>query len=134
MSINEIAQQHARLTRIEGVMPPRGGGKRLVGLVLYFEGDLQLSLAVNCNEDSLLWEPIEAGDELVRIERVFPSVARAYGLFLGWAWEMRNQQGYLDAIQLEFTDASLEKSVIIQFKAAASAMDVFEVCRVKPTV
>ncbi|WP_422320676.1 DUF6334 family protein [Prosthecobacter sp.] len=48
--------------------------------------------------------------------------AEAHGLCLFWAWAMTNQQGYFDALQLEFRDGSLRREAIVQFKAVASGI------------
>lgn len=50
----------------------------------------------------------------------------AIGGSLIWMWELRNQQGYYDAVQFEF---SIEegKSVRFQFLAIASKISVFQV-------
>jgi hypothetical protein len=127
MNIKEIARQRVALTQIEAFRVG-GNSKRFAGLALCFEGYPKLYLTVETRDDSLIWvnskDPAYAVD---KVEDIFPSIKKAYGLFLTWVWEMENHQGYFDALQLELVDGSLKSSVIIQFKVAASAINLFEV-------
>ncbi len=102
------------------------GGASSLALVLFqFEAE-EISLGVDPDSDELFWR--NTGDEpLHDLRDTIPSVADAYGLALTWSWEMRNHQGYFDAVQLEFVDPTLSNAVTFQFKAAASAIRVFRV-------
>ena len=48
-----------------------------------------------------------------------------------WIWELTNQQGYTDGIQLEFTHSRQERLLTIQFIAIASRLEqrIVEKCQ-----
>jgi hypothetical protein len=101
-------------------------GDRLGIVALYFEGNKSLALKVDVNTDELVWCKVPK-KKMIDLHLVYPQVSKAYGLHLLWSWQMTNHQGYLDAIQLEFTKPDLSREFIVQFKAAASAMRLFYV-------
>ena len=70
-------------------------------------------------------------EEMSELAILYPRVSDAYGLALNWSWEMKTLQGYFDAVQMEFTHASLKNSVTFQFKVAASAIWIFRVTEVR---
>jgi Family of unknown function (DUF6334) len=50
----------------------------------------------------------------------------AIGKRIRWSWALINQQGYPDAVQLEFAKDFLNTSVIIQLVTAASSIKIYE--------
>ena len=127
MPIEQVARDALQLQRIEfGLDAEIGGGPAL--LVLTFNGAETLVLSVDRNTDELRWGAVKPQESaLSDLAPIAPAVKKAYGLHVTWSWEMKNHQGFFDALQLEFTDAELRNSVILQFKVAASQIAVFEV-------
>ena len=50
-------------------------------------------------------------------------IQSAIGRPLIWAWEMTNQQGYLDGIQLEFAEDVSAESVVVQLRIREISSD-----------
>ena len=131
MKIEQHARSGAVLEKIICHKCDNGESTSICALTFYFRNQGQLALLVNRDTDELTWGVApEATLKSVDIEETFPSVINVYGLSLTWCWEMKNHQGYLDAVQLEWFDPSLRRSLIFQFKAAASNVEIYEVTRV----
>jgi len=128
MTIKQLTQNGAVL---KNVVCSRYDGSELNAvsvLTFLFKGGETLTLSVNPNTDEIALEmpegaalkPIEPADAV-------PALASAYGLLLTWSWEMKNHQGYFDAVQLELTNQALTHTKVFQFKAAASNIEIYEV-------
>jgi len=129
MNIGGLARGRSKLTRLVGFLYQEER-PALAAISFAFEGNEELFLFVDPNTDSLSWRknaPI--GFKAVALEIIIPRVRTTYGLYLAWAWEMVNQQGYFDAVQLEMNDASLANEMVFQFKASASKIIFFELLR-----
>lgn len=124
MNLAQLTQEAVRLDAITYRPSFGGGGFDL--LVFHFAEQAKLALTVDSDADQLVW--CDAPQERLRdLTSLMPSVGDAYGLALVWSWEMKNQQGYFDAVQIEVTDSNLATSVSLQFKVAASEIRVFRV-------
>jgi hypothetical protein len=89
----------------------------IVEATLFFESGYKIIIAVDINTDELI---IKRG----KIKNNnFKLLNNRY--FLVRYWEMKNNQGYSDALQLEFWDSELKNSLFIQFQALASGIELF---------
>lgn len=129
MNIIELAQNARRLEMIWcDVHGDSATHEHIAAVIFQFEGGSALALKADAETDELIWSEASTGfGKPVDLNTLCPAVGKAYGLSLTWGWEMKNHQGYFDAVQLEFTDTTLAKAVILQFKVAASSIGVFEV-------
>jgi len=135
MSIEEITRDAVRLAKVQYAADSFFTDFGRPSTLLFdFHDGRSLVLRAVAATDELRWESA-LGDvqKLADLAELFPSMREAYGLNLRWCWEMRNHQGYFDALQIEFSDPSLAKTVIIQFKVAASGIDVFCVQQLSST-
>lgn len=129
MNIADLARAHATLTGVVG-FPCMEAPIGLQAVCFSFEGQAELWLLVNPEDDSLSWGGGKPSSSVsMGLEKIFPEVRKAYGLQLTWAWEMTNHQGYFDAVQIQLADESLQREVAFQFKAIASVIQVFEISR-----
>lgn len=97
----------------------------LVELLLYFERTA-VTLAVTEEDEIDTVSRILADDpEIYEVDLsgVIPWRG-AIGHPLMWAWEMTNQQGYLDGIQLEFAADVASESVTVQLLALGAQLRV----------
>ncbi len=124
MNLMSLTQNAARLSAVTGRRLEAANGLELI--VLNFVDEKPVALGVDTETDQLVWCDVPH-ERLPDIKETIPGIGEAYGLTLTWSWEMKNQQGYFDAVQIEVTDESLTKSVLLQFKVAASAIRVFRV-------
>jgi len=109
------------------------GHGKISAIVFQFAAGNDLALKVDTETDELVWDEAAAlAVTSVDLITLCPLVAKAYGLSLTWCWEMKNHQGYFDAVQLELTDMTLANAVILQFKVAASSIGIFEVSSPRP--
>jgi hypothetical protein len=90
-----------------------------------FKDGSSLSFGVDQDTDEIMYQKIDASQ--CDLSLVLPEIKKIYGLFLAWSWEMTNQQGYFDAIQMEFLDPSLAQCVVLQLKVEASMIGVYAV-------
>ena len=131
MNVSDLARAHATLSGLRCFRyddKPFG----LKAVLFSFEGHGEKILSVNPDDDSLLWQDARPdGCTEVALESLFPRALAAFGLELIWLWEMSNQQGYFDALQIQLADESLQRGLTLQFKASASAVQVFEVLRLE---
>src|SRR5438128_2073922 len=129
MDISDLARSGVKLTKLTGFLH-EGTSSDIAAIRLFFEENRHLVLLVDPNSDSLLWQTGEpTGLRPITLEKIYPRVRAAYGLSLAWVWEMTNHQGYFDALQLELTDVSMKNEVIVQFKAAASRIELYDIKR-----
>jgi hypothetical protein len=128
MTIGDIARSRARLEQIVLLSEKFSCSDSFVTKVIFhFEGNQVFELAVDNDNDELIWNHNTLGVfETIGIPE---SIEQARGLWLTWSWEMRNQQGYFDALQLELTDKTLSREVVLQFKVSASRIEIFELIR-----
>lgn len=118
MSLTQLTQNGSCLKRIMCRQAPDAIGPELIQFQFETEA---VALGVNMDTDELCWRDA-SDDPLQDLKELHPGISCAYGLNLAWSWEMKNHQGYFDAIQLEFIDRTLSDAVIFQFKVAASTI------------
>jgi hypothetical protein len=123
MQLAEASKSGKRLKCIE--CAEVAGVEGFTSLSLLFEDGNSLSFRVNEDTDELLYG--KAGEGRRDLRLALPGVERAYGLSLTWSWEMKNHQGYFDAVQLELTDDTMSRNVVLQLKVAASVINVYSV-------
>ncbi len=130
MTIKQLTQNGAVLEKAICYRYDDAKSNSVSALTFQFKGGEQLALSVNGNTDELAWiMPADKGLKPTESSHLFPFVADAYGLLLTGSWEMKNHQDYFDAVQLELTNVSLKQTMIVQFKAAASNIEVYQVNR-----
>lgn len=97
-------------------------------VIFEFENELKISVTVDSdNDEIILRERKDINENMVDVSCVYPIFSNFYGCVLLWSWEMRNHQGYFDALQLEFWDKNLKKDNILQLKVYASLIYIFTV-------
>ena len=116
MQLSEASKKGVRLTKIECSQVKGLAG--FSSLCFLFEDGSNVTIGVDPDTDEIIYRKME--DRGSDIRQVIPGFETAYGLSLVWSWEMRNQQGYFDAIQLELANDTMSRSVVLQFKVAAS--------------
>jgi len=126
MDIAQVAREHLKLERIFCRHEQGCDLVRLESVDFLFEGNVRLALGVDLDSDELFWDENLSGNN-VDASDIIPWLAEAYGLRVIWCWEMKNHQGYFDALQMELSSADLSRSVILQFKAMASGVFVYVV-------
>ncbi len=115
--------------RVVGYLYDAEVPKAVAGVRLIFDhGDW----VVTVDEDDDTIELAETTDkvldrwQIAEASSFFPWAA-AIGKTVRWAWTLENQQGYLDALQLELASTSRGGSVGIQLVAMASHLAVHAV-------
>jgi hypothetical protein len=63
----------------------------------------------------------------VLLEKFDSEIKKFIGCKLLWWWEMKNNNGYLDAFQVELIDTEKNTELTIQFKALGSSMLLYHV-------
>lgn len=100
----------------------------VVAVRLIFE-ELSVYMTVNCDDDTICVSgdtPVFTKDE--RWSDAGGLWSKAVGRRIQWYWEMRNNQGYWDGLQIEFVEAQEAKAPIcIQAVTIASRLDMREV-------
>lgn len=93
-----------------------------------FQQDVVTFLAVS-DDDTVTaecGEPVAPGDEGVWVDVSHqPGWSGCIGCEVAWAWAMTNQQGYTDAIRIEFENAPGHTTGIVEFVVIGSAFDFF---------
>lgn len=92
-----------------------------------FEGDAVTFLAV-ADDDTVTAEcgPVSIDDEGVWVDvSEQPVWSECVGGHAPWAWYMKNQQGYIDGVRIEFEMADRNESRIVEFVIVASAFRFF---------
>ncbi|GIJ45953.1 hypothetical protein Val02_28390 [Virgisporangium aliadipatigenens] len=91
-------------------------------------------VGVDSDDDTVTLQKVEgtapAGATVVDAGGLLPWAA-ALGKHVQWRWVLENQQGYTDALQIEFTDRVRVGSVTIQVLAIGSALRVHAVLPVE---
>lgn len=97
----------------------------LVELVLGFERT-DVTLAVTEDDEFDLGSRVSADDQAIQEVDLADMVpwSRIIGLPLMWSWEMTNQQGYSDGVQLEFAKDVASESVIVQLVALGAQIRI----------
>lgn len=128
--LREIADLAGRLQDVERLVPqdlPRD----TAALILSFEHGTFTIMAV-ADDDSIALQrgrlPFDIGHELISIAHREPW-SHALGSTVRWGWAMTNQQGYTDAVQLEF--AGPARNLIVQLICVASSLRTYEVHEVR---
>jgi hypothetical protein len=137
MLLDDLARKGAFLTGITMRGPV---GMRPDTLILDFEDAPQVAFTVDCDWDEFIFGLTEPAtipaidpDCPVYLQAV-PLLGPSGKMSLIWCWLMKNHQGYTDALQLELWDKDTKQELILQFKVAASGIDVFNVARMdRPT-
>lgn len=112
MSIEQLTRNGAVLEKIVRHSYDGAGSNLISALTFYFKDQGQLTLLADSDTDELTWgAPPDGPLKSVDIEEIFPPIIDVYGLSLAWCWEMKNHQGYFDAVQLELADAALRRSI-----------------------
>ena len=89
---------------------------------LRFDSDVLSILAV-AKDDSVALSLSELdGSPAAHISTVW---AQCIGKPLQWAWLMTNQQGYTDAVRLEFNDPENPGSTVVELVVAASSINAY---------
>ncbi len=102
----------------------------IVWVELVFSNGI-LSLRVNGDDDTIVLSVDQLGDDTNRrslIRRDFPEIEeRILSKTIFWVWELCNHQGYIDGIQIEFTDKEkkCENNAVLQFIAIASKIEIY---------
>jgi Family of unknown function (DUF6334) len=71
--------------------------------------------------ETLVADPDE---DLLVIDHIAPWV-EVIGLSICWAWQLTNQQGYVDGARLEFCEPGQASRAVIEFVVVASTVQVF---------
>ena len=127
-----MAEDGGRLMEMSGFIHEivEEGVSFLEAVSFTFEDTGTVYLRVNPDEDSFLWEcDAPQGRKKIELEILFPKVSTAYGLHVIWSWQMKNQQGYFDALQISLNGALSNNEIILQFLAIGSAIKLFEVTK-----
>jgi hypothetical protein len=120
-----IADEAGSLRRVQYLFEPTVP-KLITAVRLGFTGG---DWVVEVNEQNDTVELNPAADEAVarwctaEASGQFPWAA-AIGKNIAWAWTLENHHGYLDGLQLEFTDPVRGGDVAIQLVCEASALEV----------
>ncbi len=97
----------------------------IVGVRLVFE-TRTLDCLANPDDDTIAISAASAVPEAELSSCVHPVWLRAIGRPLMWTWSLENNQGYWDAIQLEFAHDSGDRDVIsIQLLVMASQITFY---------
>ena len=95
------------------------------GLHLKFEnGDVFNEALADTDEISCDSELKENYDSFVDVSKLLPWV-KVINRKVRWCWQLRNQQGYNDAIQYSFANPS-DSEIIIQLLVIASEIKTYE--------
>ena len=102
------------------------------GIYLEFDA-VQVSVFVNADEDALVWR---RGNVFPNYPEQLEKEASFWNKFLSqqviWIWEMQNQTGCRDALQMLFTSAKNEH-LIVQLLAMSSTVLVFDLRETGPS-
>ncbi|MDR2981914.1 MAG: hypothetical protein LBV12_06665 [Puniceicoccales bacterium] len=129
MTLKEIYQKGSSLEKILCIPYTDIIGNVFASVAFQFKDTPHLCLGVDGDTDELFWsnDDDEKKSIFKELDCFIPSVKNCYGMHLAWSWEMENQQGYFDALQLEFMDLASMKGEIIQFKAMGSGIHVYRI-------
>ena len=126
IALAELIDQQLRRVRTFGHPDVVG----IDGIYLEFDA-VQISVFVNADEDSLEWR---RGSVFPNYPEQIEKEASFWSKFLNqqviWIWEMQNQTGCRDALQMLFTSAKNEH-LIVQLLAMSSTMLVFDLREVR---
>lgn len=129
MEIKALARDRRKLIKLAGFLY-KDGRPDLAAISFSFEDNQDIFLCVDSDTDSLSWQEIAPVEfTMIALESISQKAQIAYGLHLAWVWEMTNHQGYFDALQIELRDRSLKNELVLQFKAEASRIQLFELSR-----
>lgn len=123
-------QERQKLTQVTGRFwrDASATSLLLVELLLCFEQTV-VTLAVTEEDEIDTVSQISADDsEIHKVDLTGVMPWRgAVGRPLMWVWQMTNQQGYLDGVQIEFAADGTSESVTIQMVALGAQLRVREI-------
>ncbi len=104
------------------------GGPKFVIAVRFRFGEGAVTFITVSDDDTVTAEcgPVEIDDDGVWVDvsgqQAWSDCVRGHA---PWAWAMTNQQGYIDAVRIEFEMADPRESRIVEFIVLASAFSFF---------
>jgi Family of unknown function (DUF6334) len=121
MSLTDIIEEkpgklvQLRLWRFDGFALPSA-------VEFIWEKSDPIFLEVVDEDDTLRWVPNKTAG---LIEMALPKALESFlNLSRGFCWEMWNQQGYVDAFQMELFNNATRKA--LQFESGASQISIYE--------
>jgi hypothetical protein len=104
------------------------GNPNFVTAVRFRFGQDEVTFLAVADDDTVTAEcgPLELEDtgDWIDVSQQ-PVWSECIGCTVAWAWTMTNQQGYTDAIRIEFGIVDTHESWIVEFVVVASAFDFF---------
>jgi len=97
--------------------------KDIVSVEMQF-GEQTIHVRVDSADDTIQISATESTLSIESEEAIPSTLSAAIGRRVEWWWLMQNNQGYWDAIQVEFAGDNGSPAVCIQLVAAASALSV----------
>ena len=121
MNLTNIISEGKQLSSVSVYVHPDLPNEH-VALSLKFDGKIVFIEALD--DDTLNISSKLCSDEYIELEYGNNTpFKQAIGQPLRWAWEMTNNNGYLDGVQMEFAESVSSDANIIQIQIIASRID-----------